>query len=222
MLATEGARIIVLRSSRNAMPVQLGPVASTFLVIFYVVSSLALIVLIGVATYLVLRLNRLLELYQSKIDPILVKADHALTIIADKADSIGGKAESLLAQSEEVAEAVHEKVDKTAIAVQRTINAPIISANSLVAGIKRGFWTFARLQQTEPTAVAVADESGIVNSPSVVAAVPPQGQSVSGVSSAERLSENRNEILLPLSDKIEKQSSHNTTETARAGLGKER
>jgi hypothetical protein len=129
--------------------VQLGPAASVFLVAFYVVSSAVLIALIGAAAYLVLRLNRLLEQYQEKIDPLLVKADQALTIIADKADSIGGKAESLLTQSEEVAESVHEKVDRTAIAVQRTINAPIISANSLVAGFTRGFSTFAKLSRPE-------------------------------------------------------------------------
>jgi hypothetical protein len=126
---------------------QLHPVASTALVIFYVLSALLLVGLIGAAAYLILRLNRLLTEYQQKIDPILVKADQALTIIADKADSIGGKAETLLAQSEEVAESVHEKVDRTAVAVQRTINAPIIGANSLVAGFTRGFLTFARLQR---------------------------------------------------------------------------
>jgi hypothetical protein len=134
--------------------IQLNAWSSTILVIFFVVCALVQIGLIGLVVYLILWLNRLLTEYQQKIDPILIKADHALTIIADKADSIGGKAESLLAQSEEVAESVHEKVDRTAIAVQKTINAPIIGANSLVAGFTRGLLTFARLQRKE-TAAAI-------------------------------------------------------------------
>jgi uncharacterized protein YoxC len=136
---------------------QLHPAGTFFLVAFYVLSSLVLIGLIGAAAYLILKLNRLLEEYQQKIDPILIKADNALTIIADKADSIGGKAESLLAQSEEVAESVHEKVDRTAVAVQKTINAPIIGANSLVAGFTRGILTFTRLQSKEPKVTALEE-----------------------------------------------------------------
>jgi uncharacterized protein YoxC len=126
--------------------VELGPVASTILVTFYVLASLLLVGLIGAVAFLVWKLNGILERYEEKIEPVLEKADAVLTLIGEKADSIGGKAELLLTQGEEMAETVHDKVDRTATAVQKTINAPIIRANSLAAAVTQGLATFARLQ----------------------------------------------------------------------------
>jgi len=67
-------------------------------------------------------------------------------LIGERVDTIGEKAEHILTQGEEMAESVHEKVDRTATTVQRTINAPIIKANSWAAALRHGFSTFARLQ----------------------------------------------------------------------------
>jgi hypothetical protein len=121
--------------------------ASGFLVAFYVFSSVTLLVLIGFAAWSVWKLHSMLEKYEARINPVIDKADQVLTLIGEKVDTIGGKAESILTQGEEMAESVHEKVDRTATTVQRTINAPIIKANSLAAAFTQGLATFARLQQ---------------------------------------------------------------------------
>jgi len=63
-------------------------------------------------------------------------------------DRIGGKAEMILTQGEEVATVVHERVDRTTAVMQRTINAPLIGVNSLAAGMTRAWATFAALQNS--------------------------------------------------------------------------
>ncbi|MDX1932053.1 MAG: hypothetical protein SFU56_05565 [Capsulimonadales bacterium] len=128
------------------MPV-LGPVASTFLVVFYILTSLILVILLVAAVYLVLRLNALLEKYEQKIDPLLQKADTVLTLTTEKVSSIGTKAEEILTQGEELTEMVHSRVDTTTYAVRRTVFTPLIGLNSVLAGLRRGAETFTRRQQ---------------------------------------------------------------------------
>ena len=125
---------------------QLDGLASWFLVGFYVFASLVLLGLVAFAAWAIWKLHNLLEKYEARINPVIDKADQVLTLIGEKVDTIGGKAESILTQGEEMAESVHEKVDRTATTVQRTINAPIIKANSWAAALKQGFATFTRLQ----------------------------------------------------------------------------
>lgn len=137
-------------------PVQLGPAASTFLVAFYLLASLALLILIGAVAYALFKLNALLEEYRRKIDPLLAKADAVLTVTNDKVNTLGEKAEDLLSQGEAVAETVHERVDRTTLAVQRTVNAPLIGVNSVAAGVTRAWATFSRLQQS-PERVRAAE-----------------------------------------------------------------
>lgn len=125
---------------------QLDPFTSGFLIVFYVIASLVLVGLVGFAAWAIWKLHTLLEKYEARINPVIDKADQVLNLISEKVDTIGGKAESILTQGEEMAESVHEKVDRTATTVQRTINAPIIKANSWAAALKQGFSTFTRLQ----------------------------------------------------------------------------
>lgn len=128
---------------------QLDHFTSAFLIVFYVIASLVLVGLVGFAAWAVWKLHNLLEKYEARINPVIDKADHVLNLISEKVDTIGGKAESILTQGEEMAESVHEKVDRTATTVQRTINAPIIKVNSLAAALTQGFATFTRLQQKD-------------------------------------------------------------------------
>ncbi len=126
---------------------QLSELASILLVVFYVIASLVLVGLVGFAAWMVWKLHNILEKYEARINPVIEKADQVLTVISEKVDTIGGKAENILTQGEEMAESVHEKVDRTATTVQRTINAPIIKANSWAAALTQGLSTFTRLQQ---------------------------------------------------------------------------
>jgi uncharacterized protein YoxC len=128
-------------------PVQLSPLASTFLVAFYVLTSLILVILLGAVVLLVLKLNTLLVKYEQKIDPLLDKADRVLTTTTEKVNIIGTKAEEILNQGEELTEMVHSRVDTTTYAVQRTVFTPLIGVNSLLAGIRSGARTFATRQQ---------------------------------------------------------------------------
>jgi len=127
--------------------VTLNPAASWVLVIGYIVFALvSAVLLLGIA-FALRTLNAKLNDLLAKADPLLAKADDLLTIANEKVTSIGDKAEGILAQGEETAESVHEKVDKTAAAVQRTLHAPIININSLAAGVTRGVETFTQLQR---------------------------------------------------------------------------
>jgi len=127
--------------------VQLNAIASWLLVIGYLIGGLIVASALVMMALALQKLNAKLDEVVSKIDPHLTKADEILTITNDKIASIGDKAEEILAQGEETAENVHHKVDQTATVVQRTIHAPIISLNSLAAGVSRGMETFGRLQR---------------------------------------------------------------------------
>jgi uncharacterized protein YoxC len=137
--------------------VELSGIAATFLVIgYFVFAGITAAALAGFAVGL-RALNAKIEAMSAKVDPLLSKADEVLGVASDKIVAIGNKTEGLLAQGEETAESVHQKVDKTATAVQRTIHAPIINLNSLAAGVSRGVETFGRLQRQPQAVVTTID-----------------------------------------------------------------
>lgn len=149
---------------------QLNPIANSIIVVFSFIGML-FTAAAGIGLYLVVRkLTALVESYQAKIDPILQKTDSLLGIATEKLDSIGGKTESILAQSEAMTANVHEKVDKTATIVQRTVNAPIIGINSVWAGVSRGVRTFGSLQRE--TAAKVVDDTETASVVATQQAVP--------------------------------------------------
>ncbi|GAB4470015.1 MAG: hypothetical protein OHK0029_42740 [Armatimonadaceae bacterium] len=124
----------------------LHPFTQALLVLFFILATLILLLLFVALAYLLFRLNGILERYESKIGTVLDRADTTLKLVNEKTESIGGKAETLLLHSNEVVETVHGRVDRTADVIQRTINTPIIGANSFAAAVKRGWATFSLLQ----------------------------------------------------------------------------
>jgi hypothetical protein len=142
----------------------LHPVASAVLVIGYILLSLCTAAALGLLAFGVSKLNAKLEELTAKVDPLLTRADEMLTLTNDKLSAIGDRAEEVLARGEETAESVHQKVDKTATAVQRTIHAPIIGLNSLAAGVSRGVETFGKLQRRDGDGAQVSvslSENGV-------------------------------------------------------------
>lgn len=121
---------------------------------FYLVATLVLVGLVGALALTLSKLNAKLAEVTEKVEPLLIKADEMMTMANEKLGSIGDKTEDILIQGEETAGLVHDKVDRTAVAVQRTIHAPIIGLNSIAAGVARGVLTFGRLQQTKPSPVS--------------------------------------------------------------------
>ena len=128
-------------------PIQLSPFASMVLASFYILAATLLVALLVAVAFALYKLNAMLEEYRTKIDPLLAKADSLLEITTSRVDSLGGKAERILAQGEQITDNVHDRVERTASTVQKTVNAPIIGVNSLAAGLGRGLATFAHLQQ---------------------------------------------------------------------------
>ncbi len=126
---------------------QLNGVASSILVAWFVLLSFIVLVVLGGMAFVLWKINARIEHLTPKVEPLLDKVDQALTTANDKLTVIGDRAEHIVAQGEEVAINVHSKVDRTATVVQRTVNTPIITLNSLAAGLSRGFATFTNLQQ---------------------------------------------------------------------------
>jgi hypothetical protein len=119
-------------------PIQLTPIASTFLIVGYIVFSLLTLgVLVGL-TWGVFRLNRELEKLNAKADPLLGKTDEILGLVSEKVMTLGASAESILIQSEAMTGNVSARVDQTASAVQKTVHAPLISINAFLAGVQHG------------------------------------------------------------------------------------
>jgi len=139
----------------------LNPVSSTVLTVFYILSALVLTISLAVIAFLLVRLNTRLEELSQKVEPLLVKTEHVLSVADEKLTTIGGKAEVILSQGEEVAASVHDRVERTAAVVHRTVNTPLIQVNSVAAGLARGWNTFRNLQ-TRPE---VADAATVVHVP---------------------------------------------------------
>jgi len=151
---------------------QLNPIASGLLV-FVCVLALALSVVLNFLLVFALgKANLLLESYQSKVDPILTKLDSILVLAQDKLVTVGGQTEAILEQGEEMTGNVQERVERTSIVVQRTVNAPLIGINSIWAGLARGVKTFGNLQRDSIAELAEfqrSDRDGATNVPRRVA-----------------------------------------------------
>jgi len=120
----------------------LNGVASAVLVIWFVVSSLAIIGFLGVIAFTLMKLQAKLEQVTEKVDPLFAKTDALLSVADEKLRVVGEKAETLLATGEEIASTVQDRVDKTTGTVQRTVNAPLIEANAVASGLTHAWQTF--------------------------------------------------------------------------------
>jgi hypothetical protein len=128
---------------------QLNGVASAVLVIWFILSSLTLIALLAVIAVALVKLQAKLDEVVERVDPLLGKADTLLVVAEDKLRIVGDRAESLLTTGEEIAVTVQDRVDKTTGTVQRTVNAPLIQANALRAGLSQAWQTFGSRAQTQ-------------------------------------------------------------------------
>ncbi|MBC8139827.1 MAG: hypothetical protein H7Y38_00120 [Armatimonadetes bacterium] len=137
--------------------------ASTILVVWFVISSLALIGLLAVIAVALTKLQEKLEEVATKAEPLFAKTD-ALVVLADeKLRSVGERAETLLTTSEEIATNVQVRVEQTGGTVQRTVNAPLIQANAVASGLTRAWETFTRREKaTVAKAAEIGDESPTV------------------------------------------------------------
>ncbi|MBB6052465.1 hypothetical protein [Armatimonas rosea] len=116
----------------------LNPFASNLVVVWYLSLSLVLTGVVIGLTLALHKLNARLEALTSQVEPVLQKADLALALANEKLESIGSATESLLAHTEAVATTVEAKTETTSRLVQKTIHAPFVSANALLAGVAAG------------------------------------------------------------------------------------
>jgi hypothetical protein len=126
---------------------QLNPIASGILVAFCILVLLGSLVLNALLLLALRKSNDFLEAYQSRVEQVLTKVDGILVIAEEKLVTIGGQTEAILEQGEELTTNVNERVEKTSVVLQRTVNAPLIGINSVWAGLTRGVKTFGSLQR---------------------------------------------------------------------------
>ena len=125
----------------------LNPVTSNLMIAWYLGFSLILTVVIIGLTVLLHRLNTRLEALTAQVEPLLQKAEATLVLANEKLASIGSTTESLLAHGDAVAATVEAKTEVTTRLVQRTIHAPFVSLNALLAGVIAG----ARVLRVRPS-----------------------------------------------------------------------
>lgn len=124
----------------------LNPIANSVLVAWYLGLSLILTVAVIALAVGLQRLNARLEQLTAQLDPVLQKADQALSLANEKLSTIGEATENLLAHGEAVAVTVEAKTATTSSLIQRTVHAPFVGANALLAGLAIGARTFGVLQ----------------------------------------------------------------------------
>ena len=121
---------------------ELNAVASTILVTWFCLSSLALIGLLAVIAFSLTKLQGNLEELVTKAEPLLGKTDALVTLADEKLRVVGKRAETLLTTGEEIASTMQIRVEQTTGTVQRTVNAPLIVANAVASGLTRAWETF--------------------------------------------------------------------------------
>lgn len=119
------------------------------MVVFFLVTSISLAAILAFFLYSLNKLNAQLQSLEAKVDPLLIKAEGIFTLANEKIITLGERTEGILTHGEAVAEEVHDKIDRTATGVQRTVNAPIIGLNSIAVGLVQGLQTFRLLQQKQ-------------------------------------------------------------------------
>ena len=87
----------------------LNPVASVVLVTSYLFFGLVITGLLGAVVFALMKLNARLDDLAIRLDPLLQKADDALTITTETVENLGSRVETVLAQGEATVESVHEK-----------------------------------------------------------------------------------------------------------------
>jgi hypothetical protein len=135
---------------------ELNGVASAVLVVWFCLSSLALIGLLAVIAFSLAKLQAKLDELVTKAEPLLGKTDALVTLADEKLRVVGEKAETLLTTGEGIATTMQTRVEQTTGTVQRTVNAPLIEANAVASGFTRAWETFTR-RQTAPVISAEAD-----------------------------------------------------------------
>jgi hypothetical protein len=146
-------------------PIQLSPIASTFLIVGYIVFSLLTLGALAALAWGVFRLNAELEKLHAKADPLLGKTDEILSLVSEKVTTIGASAESILLQGEAMTGNLTAKVDQTASAVQKTVHAPLIGLNALLAGVQHGATVFRQgnKQRSKKQKLAATLEGKVVS-----------------------------------------------------------
>ena len=116
----------------------LNPVTSNLMIVWYLGFSLILTVVIIGLTVLLHRLNTRLEALTAQVEPLLKKTEATLVLASEKLASIGSTTESLLTHGDAIAATVEAKTEVTTRLVQKTIHAPFVNLNALLAGVAAG------------------------------------------------------------------------------------
>ena len=116
----------------------LNAVASNFIIVWYLGLSLLLTGMVVALTVILHKVNARLEALTHQVEPLLQKADQALALANEKLATIGNTTESILAHGDAVAATVEAKTETTSRLVQKTIHAPFVSVNALLAGVAAG------------------------------------------------------------------------------------
>jgi hypothetical protein len=116
----------------------LNPFASNLIIVWFMSLSLILTGVTVGLTIALQKLNAKLDALTGQVEPVLQKADQALTLANEKLNTIGAATESLLAHGDAVATTVEAKTETTTRLVQKTIHAPFISVNAFLAGVAAG------------------------------------------------------------------------------------
>ena len=125
----------------------LNPVASNLIIAWYLGLSLILTLTVIVLTLVLHKLNSRLEALTAQVEPLMDKANQTLALANEKLATIGTTTENLLAHGEAVAATVEAKTETTTRLVQKTIHAPFVSVNALLAGVLAGAKTLSGRSQ---------------------------------------------------------------------------
>ncbi len=125
--------------------------SNTVLVAWYIGGSVILVVLLGLLSLALMRLNARLEQLSQQLDPIVSRAEILLDRSNEKLETVGNATESLLHRTEAVAALVEAKTDTASTAIQRAVYTPFVGVNALLQAVSTGVSTFGRLQKDQLT-----------------------------------------------------------------------
>ncbi|MFY7952235.1 MAG: hypothetical protein ACOVT5_06975 [Armatimonadaceae bacterium] len=116
----------------------LNPFASTLLVAWYVIGSVAGTIMLAVLAIALRKLDSRLEALESRVIPVVERTESILTKLEDQVHVAGDTAVRILSKTEATMSAVESTAQKSNRLATKALHYPLIEVNAVTYGIFAG------------------------------------------------------------------------------------
>jgi len=126
----------------------LSSTSTTLLVAWYVIGSIVGTIALASLAVVIRRLDTRLAELETRIDPLIRKADTVLSDVESKAQHIGDTSIRIIDKADSVAGTIEKTTETSSRLVRRALYTPLVEVNAVVYGVAAGFISLLRPQTT--------------------------------------------------------------------------